>query len=182
MTYTRFQVPIFHNTQNTLYSEDNKLKQISFVDSCVDMFLFCGDKSLEIGMKIDSIKALLDIPWTNDIENITAFDFSEKIVFDFDTGEILNITTGKKYQAQPFPEFIQNIIKYLDHILSGDSDLGITTQYFYATFEKAVRKFFHDKNHDTDQEEIEKNLKEGLPKATWNFKINGNLYPSNRYL
>ncbi len=77
---------------------------------------------------------------------------------------------------------IQNIIKYLDHILSGDSDLGITTQYFYATFEKAVRKFFHDKNHDTDQEEIEKNLKEGLPKATWNFKINGNLYPSNRYL
>lgn len=87
MTYTRFQVPIFHNTQNTLYSEDNKLKQISFVDSCVDMFLFCGDKSLEIGMKIDSIKALLDIPWTNDIENITAFDFSEKIVFDFDTGE-----------------------------------------------------------------------------------------------
>ena len=73
---------------------------------------------------------------------------------------------------------IQNIIKYLDHILSGDSDLGITTQYFYATFEKAVRKFFHDKNHDTDQEEIERTLKEGLPKATWNFKINGNLYPN----
>ena len=30
---------------------------------------------------------------------------------DFDTGMILNITTGKSYKAQPFPEFIQKIIK-----------------------------------------------------------------------
>ena len=30
---------------------------------------------------------------------------------DFDTGVITNITTGKTYQAEPFPEFIQNIIQ-----------------------------------------------------------------------
>ena len=30
---------------------------------------------------------------------------------DFDTGLIRNLTTGKTYQAQPFPPFIQNIIK-----------------------------------------------------------------------
>ena len=36
---------------------------------------------------------------------------NDEVSVNFDTGEILDITTGKKYQAQPFPEFIQNIIK-----------------------------------------------------------------------
>ena len=36
---------------------------------------------------------------------------NDKISVDFNTGVITNITTGKIYQAQPFPEFIQNIIK-----------------------------------------------------------------------
>ncbi len=35
----------------------------------------------------------------------------EEVAIDFDTGVITNITTGKTYQAAPFPEFIQNIIK-----------------------------------------------------------------------
>lgn len=30
---------------------------------------------------------------------------------DYDTGVILNETKNKKYQAEPFPEFIQNIIR-----------------------------------------------------------------------
>ncbi len=41
-------------------------------------------------------------------EEISAND---EIKVDFDTGEIFNLTTGKTYQAQPFPPFIQNIIK-----------------------------------------------------------------------
>jgi len=41
-------------------------------------------------------------------EEISAND---EVSVDFDTGEISNLTTGKKYQAQPFPEFIQSIIK-----------------------------------------------------------------------
>lgn len=36
---------------------------------------------------------------------------NDEILVDFNTGEIKNLTTNKKYQAQPFPEFIQNIIK-----------------------------------------------------------------------
>ncbi len=35
---------------------------------------------------------------------------NDEVLVNFDTGEISNLTTGKKYQAQPFPEFIQNII------------------------------------------------------------------------
>lgn len=35
----------------------------------------------------------------------------DEIDVDFDSGVISNITTGKTYQAQSFPEFIQNIIK-----------------------------------------------------------------------
>ncbi len=35
----------------------------------------------------------------------------DKVEINFDTGKITDITTGKTYSAQPFPEFIQNIIK-----------------------------------------------------------------------
>ena len=35
----------------------------------------------------------------------------DEVEIDFDSGVITNCTTGKTYQAQPFPEFIQNIIK-----------------------------------------------------------------------
>lgn len=35
----------------------------------------------------------------------------DEIDIDFDTGVITNVTTGKTYQSEPFPEFIQNIIK-----------------------------------------------------------------------
>ena len=35
----------------------------------------------------------------------------DKVSVDFDTGVITNHTSQKTYQAEPFPEFIQNIIK-----------------------------------------------------------------------
>ena len=35
----------------------------------------------------------------------------DQVGIDFDTGRITNLTTGKTYQAEPFPEFIQNIIR-----------------------------------------------------------------------
>lgn len=35
----------------------------------------------------------------------------DQVSVDFDTGVITDITTGKAYQAEPFPEFIQNIIR-----------------------------------------------------------------------
>ena len=35
----------------------------------------------------------------------------DQVSVDFDTGVITDITTGRTYQAEPFPEFIQNIIK-----------------------------------------------------------------------
>lgn len=41
-------------------------------------------------------------------EEIAAGD---KVQVDFDTGVITDETTGKTYQAQPYPEFLQNIIR-----------------------------------------------------------------------
>lgn len=35
----------------------------------------------------------------------------DEVDVDFNTGVITNVTTGKSYQAQPFPSFIQNIIE-----------------------------------------------------------------------
>lgn len=35
----------------------------------------------------------------------------DEVKVDFDTGLIINLTTGKTYQAEPFPPFIQNIIQ-----------------------------------------------------------------------
>ena len=41
-------------------------------------------------------------------EEISAGD---EVNVDFDTGVITNLTTGKSYQAEPFPPFIQSIIE-----------------------------------------------------------------------
>lgn len=35
----------------------------------------------------------------------------DRVQVDFDTGVITDITTGKTYQGEPFPAFIQNIIR-----------------------------------------------------------------------
>ncbi|MCI8554629.1 MAG: 3-isopropylmalate dehydratase small subunit [Clostridiales bacterium] len=35
----------------------------------------------------------------------------DEVKVDFDTGLIENLTTGRTYQAEPFPPFIQNIIQ-----------------------------------------------------------------------
>ena len=37
-------------------------------------------------------------------------DAGNEVDIDFDTGVITNVTKGHKYQAQPFPEFIKEII------------------------------------------------------------------------
>lgn len=44
-------------------------------------------------------------------EAAEAIEAGSRVSVDFDTGIITDITKGKTYQAQPFPEFIQNIIK-----------------------------------------------------------------------
>ena len=38
-------------------------------------------------------------------------DAGDEVEVNFDTGVITNITKGQSYQAEPFPEFIQQIIK-----------------------------------------------------------------------
>ncbi len=40
-----------------------------------------------------------------------AIQAGDEVAVDFDTGIITNVTKGESYQAQPFPPFIQNIIR-----------------------------------------------------------------------
>ena len=44
-------------------------------------------------------------------EAAKAINAGDDVSVDFDSGVITNCTTGKTYKAQPFPPFIQNIIK-----------------------------------------------------------------------
>lgn len=43
-------------------------------------------------------------------EAADAINADDEVEVNFDTGVITDITTSKTFQAQPFPEFIQNII------------------------------------------------------------------------
>lgn len=40
-----------------------------------------------------------------------SIEAGDEVAVDFDSGKITNITKGETYQAQAFPEFIQNIIR-----------------------------------------------------------------------
>ena len=50
--------------------------------------------------------AILECP-----EACDEINAGDEVSVDFDTGIITNKTTGKTYKAEPFPPFIQNIIK-----------------------------------------------------------------------
>ena len=44
-------------------------------------------------------------------EASNGIEAGDEVSVDFDSGVITNVTKGETYQAQPFPEFIQNIIR-----------------------------------------------------------------------
>ena len=44
-------------------------------------------------------------------EAVSGIAAGDEVEVDFDTGAIVNITNGKIFQAQPFPPFMQEIIK-----------------------------------------------------------------------
>ncbi|MFR6056833.1 MAG: 3-isopropylmalate dehydratase small subunit, partial [Eubacteriales bacterium] len=44
-------------------------------------------------------------------EAVKGIKAGDTVSVDFDTGLITNETTGKTFQGEPYPEFMQNIIK-----------------------------------------------------------------------
>ena len=56
--------------------------------------------AINIGLPIMECKEAVE-----DAEN------GDKIYVDFDSGEIKNLTKNKSYKAEPFPDFIKNIIQ-----------------------------------------------------------------------
>ena len=53
----------------------------------------------------------IGLPILESEEAAEAISAGDEVSVDFDTGVITDITTGKSWQAEPFPEFIQNIIQ-----------------------------------------------------------------------
>ena len=53
----------------------------------------------------------IGLPILECLEAAEEINANDKVSVDFNTGVITNHTSGKTYNAQPFPEFIQNIIK-----------------------------------------------------------------------
>lgn len=56
--------------------------------------------SINIGLPILECEAAVD-----------GINAGDEVKVDFDTGVIENVSTGAKFETEPFPEFIQNIIK-----------------------------------------------------------------------
>lgn len=52
----------------------------------------------------------MGLPILESDEASAGISAKDKVEIDFDTGEIFNITTGEKFKAKPFPEFIKKII------------------------------------------------------------------------
>ena len=50
--------------------------------------------------------AILECPEASD-----RIDANDEVLVDFDTGVITNLTKNETYQAEPFPEFIKEIIR-----------------------------------------------------------------------
>ncbi len=51
------------------------------------------------------------LPILESNEAVDGLNKGDKVEVDFDTGVIKNLTTGKTFQAQPFPDFLQKIIQ-----------------------------------------------------------------------
>ena len=55
----------------------------------------------DIKRGLDTLPGVLSVTVSNE----------SRVSVDFDTGVITDATTGKTYQAEPFPDFIQKIMK-----------------------------------------------------------------------
>ncbi len=53
----------------------------------------------------------IGLPIVECAEAADSISAGDEVEVDFDTGVITDKTTGRQYKAQPFPPFIQNIIK-----------------------------------------------------------------------
>ena len=66
--------------------KENRLAEFAIIQRCISYILECEEAA-------------------------EAIEAGDQVSVDFDTGVISNLTTGKTWQAEPFPEFIQNIIQ-----------------------------------------------------------------------
>lgn len=53
----------------------------------------------------------IGLPILECVEAVDGISAGDEVKVDFNTGIIENVTTGKKFETEPFPDFIQNIIK-----------------------------------------------------------------------
>ncbi|MBM7624029.1 3-isopropylmalate dehydratase small subunit [Sporohalobacter salinus] len=53
----------------------------------------------------------IGLPILESIEAVDGIDTEDEVEVDVESGEIRNLTKGEVYQAEPFPEFMQDIIQ-----------------------------------------------------------------------
>lgn len=53
----------------------------------------------------------IGLPILECAEAVDGISAGDEVKVDFNTGIIENVTTGKKFETEPFPDFIRNIIK-----------------------------------------------------------------------
>ena len=65
----------------------------------------CGSSREHAPLAINIGLPIMECP-----EAVDAIHAGDNVTVDFDTGVITDVTTGKVFQAEPFPPFIQKII------------------------------------------------------------------------
>ena len=86
-----------HPANTHLWSSRPAVPAVSLPKSFARIFY---RNAINIGLPILECEAASD-----------AIDAGDEVAVNFDTGEIINITKNETYQAEPFPPFIQDMIK-----------------------------------------------------------------------
>jgi len=68
----------------------------------------------------------IGLPIVECAEAVDAINSGDVVSVDTDNGTVVNETTGKSYAAQPFPDFLQNIIEEGGLLSSVSKQLGVS--------------------------------------------------------
>ena len=68
----------------------------------------------------------IGLPIVECAEAVDAIKSGDTVSVDTDTGTVVNETTGESYQAQPFPDFLKNIIEEGGLLSAVSKQLGVS--------------------------------------------------------
>ena len=96
---------LFVDSLKIILEKESELDILSGSNSGVEVLRSCIDLQPDLAVIGEVLHDLTMVEAAKEIKE------GDVVSVNFDTGVITDETTGKTYQAEPFPEFIQNIIK-----------------------------------------------------------------------